>query len=335
MIKPEGARSLRARLRGFGFSKAALDAAWPYWWSSEADASTSARAELRFSLARKLGLDPRSLIDESAEPRFIWKDEARFKHLAGESEREKAGLTSFGVALGALLVAAAPPPAGDDTRSPGRLRNLILGERRPYVRLLDLISLAWSLGIAVIHLRVFPFPQKRMAAMTVRVGDRFAILLGKDSMYPAPIAFYLAHEIGHIALKHVAENQVLVDLEGATSSLEHGDVEEEEADRYALEMLTGDPKPRVLAGVRDYTSRSLARAVLQASEPLKIEPGTLALCFGYATNDWTKANGALAHVYSAAKPVWREVNRIAATQLSLPLIPDDSADYLRAVLGSR
>ena len=39
-----------------------------------------------------------------------------------------------------------------------------------------------------------------MAAMSVQVGAGTAMLPAKDSSYPAQIAFYLAHEIAHIAL---------------------------------------------------------------------------------------------------------------------------------------
>ena len=67
----EPALVLKRRLQDVGLSGPAINAAWPRWWSEAAEASSSARAELRFSLARKLGLDPSSLLDESAEPRFV------------------------------------------------------------------------------------------------------------------------------------------------------------------------------------------------------------------------------------------------------------------------
>ena len=99
----------RLKLRRFGLSSAAIDAAWPDWWSEAAEASPSAAAELRFSLARKLGLDPRSLLDEDEQPRFVWHDEVAFKHLRTESEWEKAALGSFGVSVARLLLQAIPP----------------------------------------------------------------------------------------------------------------------------------------------------------------------------------------------------------------------------------
>src|SRR5258708_31770465 len=97
---------LRRRLRQVGLSDPAVVAAWPTWWSEDADASPSAVSELRFSIARKLGLDPRSLLDSSDGPKFLWRDEARFKHLTGESESELSAITSFGTALAGILITA-------------------------------------------------------------------------------------------------------------------------------------------------------------------------------------------------------------------------------------
>src|SRR2546425_4796403 len=121
----EGADQLKSRLRRFGLSEFAIDAAWPTWWSDAADASSSAQAELRFSLARKLGLDPHSLLEDAAEPRFVWRKEARFKHATAEGEQERAGITSFGVALGNLLISATEIPAAAIELNPHQLRAAI------------------------------------------------------------------------------------------------------------------------------------------------------------------------------------------------------------------
>lgn len=332
MKNEDAASRLKRRLKGIGLSDPAINAAWPTWWSEDADSSASARAELRFSVARKLGLDARSLLEDEGAPRFVWRDEARFKHLAGEGALEKAAITSFGAALGSMLIGATagPLPIIDD--HPIKLRNAILHSQL-YVRFVDLLSLCWSIGIPVIHLRIFPWPQKRMSAMAVRVGERSAILLGKDSMYPANLAFYLAHELGHIALGHLSTESAVVDFEYLELGIGAEDSEESDADVFALELLTGKPRPQVLAGSRRYTARQLARAALEASSELRIEPGTLALCFGYSTQDWATANSAMQRIYESAKPAWKEVNGIALGQLALDRIPDDSRSYLMAVLG--
>ena len=166
-----------------------------------------------FSLARKLGLDPRSLLEETDEPRFVWRDTARFKNLSGESDFERSALASFGTVLAMLLTKAAPDyrELGDARASD--IRRLLLTSGQPFVRLVDLLAFCWSVGIPVVHLRVLPFPRKRMAAMAVRVGDRGAILLARDSEYPAQATFFIAHEIAHIVLRHIEAGRVLVDLE--------------------------------------------------------------------------------------------------------------------------
>jgi hypothetical protein len=328
-------RALRSRLRALGLSNTAIRAVWPRWWTAEADRSTSARAELAFSVARKLGIDPRSLVAGRGELRFLWQAEARFKHLSSESDLERAGITSFGREVAAILLAATPTPAVSLRGVPATsLRQRILDGGRPYVDLVDLLSLSWGAGVPVIHLRVFPWPRKRMAAMTARVGERSAVLVGKDSGYPAPIAFYLAHELAHIVLDHVAADRLIVDLEEANLGAQGDDPEEQAADEFALELLTGSPRLQVLPinDVRS-TARELGRVALGSADGLHIEPGVLAQCFGYSTGNWRVATASLKYIYTAPSPVWTLVNRVSRTQLSLDRISSDAAEFLEAVLG--
>lgn len=326
------AERFRRRLKTIGLSDPAINAAWPDWWSDEADPSPSARLELRFSVARKLGLDARSVLDEDGVPRFIWKDEARFKHLAGESDLEQAAISSFGRSIGALLTTGSS--VGQFAligTSATALRSAVLSSQL-YVRLVDLLSLSWSAGIPVAYLRVFPAVRKRMAAMAVAVGERHAVLLAKDSMYPPHIAFYLGHELGHIALGHLRTDAAIVDMETDVLSTNSEDAEETEADRFALELLTGRADLQ-LVPTGSYNAPGLAQIALRVSGELHIEPGTLALCFGYSTGNWAVANSAMHFIYDQARPVWNEVNRAAMAQLDMEQLPSDASSYLAAVLG--
>lgn len=203
----ESAADFKSRLvRRTGLSDAAITAAWPEWWSKEAEASPSANAELRFALARKLGLDARSLIGEE-EPRFIWNDAARFKGFSGDPQGERPVISSFGTALSRMLLEATERGNFEPVTAT-QLREMLL-KGRPHVGLLELLMASWSMGIPVIHLRVYPLSAKRMSAMSVRVGDRFAILLARDAVYPAPIAFHVAHELGHIFLGELSEGRMM------------------------------------------------------------------------------------------------------------------------------
>lgn len=323
----------RGRLRALGLSDSAVNAAWPDWWSDDAESSASARLEARFSVARKLGIDSRTVVDEDGEPRFIWRDEGRFKHLTVESELERAAISSYGRSVATLLIAGTRPPEYSLPRTTAAaLRNSIL-KSQFYVRLEDVIAIAWAAGIPVAHLRIFPAERKRMAAMAVGAGKSHAILLARDSMYPPQIAFYLCHELGHIALGQVHKDRAIVDMDSQRLSIGFEDEEEAAADRFALELLTGEPDLRVLPGGDRYNAPGLARAVLDASHELQIEPGTLALCFGYSTQNWAMTNSSMQFIYSNASPVWESVNRAAVSQLNTDELPSDARTFLEAVLG--
>ena len=321
--------NLIQKLRLAGISRAAIAAAWPSWWTDEAEQSPSGRAELRFALARRLGLEAKPLLGERVE--FIWNDEARFKHLSTERQEERAVLASYGIAIGRLLLRATLARTEINVGGAAGLREAILSAHR-YVDLQSLVTTCWALGIPVIHLRVFPLEAKSMHAMVVTVEGRFAVLLGRDASYPAPIAFTLAHELGHILLRHLEGSQALIDLEDPATAAD-GDVQENEADAFALTLLTGSAKPDIQTNVDRFNAPTLAGAVLDAGPRHRIEPGTLALCLAYHRDAWPTANAALRFIYTERKPVWREINGIADMEIDWDGLGHESAHYLRNVMA--
>lgn len=322
-------KSLKKRLKEAGLSDPLIEAAWPAWWSDEALSSQSAKAELRFTIARKLGLNPRSLFRDEVE--FIWKDEARFKHLSNETEGQKAALTSFGISVCRMLVRSLTTEPVAGSIGALELRESIL-QSRSFIDLQGLLAACWAIGVPVIHLRVFPLDAKRMHAMAVKAAGQHAVLLGRDAHYPAPVAFTLAHEIGHVMLGHIGASSAIIDIGDPLGPTE-GDTEEEEADRYALELLLGTPHPDIQTNVKRFNATQLAHAVLGQGPAQRIEPGTLALCLAYANDVWPVANAAMQYIYSEQKPVWQEVNQIAARELDLVALSDDHSDYLRNIMG--
>ncbi len=170
-----------------------------------------------------------------------------------------------------------------------------------------------------------------MHAMVVEDNGRYAILLGRDSKYPAPIAFTLAHELGHIMLGHLEGTSAIVDLEEGEYDLP-GDPQEDEADAFAISLLTGSANPEITTNIESFGPKSLALAALRAGPIHGIEPGTLALCLAHRLQKWPAAMAALSHIYTTAKPVWQEVNGIANSQINWPELGDDSADFLENVM---
>lgn len=322
---------LRRGLREAGLSDQVIDAAWPSWWSDDLAADPSGQAELRFALARKLGVSPRGLMGERVE--FVWNDEARFKHLSTEDVAQRAALTSFGVTIGRSLIRGTPSLTPLDGFDAHLIRNAVLANQN-YVDLGGLLALCWGVGIPVIHLRVFPLDTKSMHAMVVRVEDRYAILLGRDAGYPAPVAFTLAHELGHLVLGHLRDAPALVDLKDPATAPDRDD-QEVEADEFALSLLTGRPDPEITTGNSSFNAPSLASAVTKAAPRYRIEPGTLALCVAHRTGAWSRAMAALKFIYGEPKQIWRAVNDVAAEQIDWEQIGSESGEYLQNVMGAR
>lgn len=269
----------------------------------------------------------------------MWRQEARFKHLTSQDETEQAGIASFGRAVAAALtrVAGDADARGVLGASAEEVRRALTRGGEQPVDLLALLALSWGVGIPVVHLRVFPWPHKRMAAMATRVGGRGVVLLAKDAPYPPWVAFYLAHELGHLAHGHVADGRALIDFDQG----EHGDewapgedTEEAQADAWAMEVLTGMPNPEFTTSPDARRSAaSLVRAATGAGAGLNIDPGTVALAFGYTTGDWRTANGALKIIFPGDLDLPAAINQLAADQLDLAAAGEETAEYLAGVLG--
>ncbi len=289
-------RRLKAELRKAGLSNEAIQAAWPSWWSQNAEGSPSAQAELRFALARKLGLSAPGLL--SNEVSFVWNEEAKFKHQHPDDESTNAPLASFAIAVGQLLSSASIAVVNKQNLDAVTIRRSILNVRQ-YVDLQGLLVVCWSIGVPVIHLRVFPLNIKGMHAVAVRAGVGYAILLGRDASYPAPVAFDLAHELGHIARGHLSNATAMIDADDPISQIRDRDREETEADQFALMLLTGQAEPDIRSNITQYTARQLARAAMASGQARRIEPGTLALCAAHRTAAWQTAFGAMKQIYDS------------------------------------
>ena len=323
------ASNLASQLRTAGLSNNAIKAAWPAWWSDELASEPSGRAELRFALARRLGISPKSLSGERVE--FIWTKNAKFKNGPRTDAAIERILVAFGRAFGRTMTSATPTGRNINGLSPLEIRRLILNDR-PFVDLQGILTFYWAVGIPVVQLRVFPLPTQSMHAMALTVGSRPAVFLARNSNYPALTAFTLAHELGHIVLGHVAESSALIELKDPVST-STSDEQELAANRFALTLLTASEKPQIETDVRDFNAPTLAQTVLTASTQYEIEPGTLALLLAHESGAWERSMSALKFIYTKPGPVWREINAIAKQEIDWDVLSHDEVDYALKVLG--
>lgn len=321
---------IKKALQNIGLSNSVINAAWPSWWEKAAENSNSALGELCFSISRKLGIDPTSLLNNSLEPKTLIGTDALFKNLKTSDEREANILSAFGVAIGKILIKSIKDKFQRNETIPNviELRNIILKEK-PFVTLDSLIATCWSIGIPVIHLRIFPLSNKNMNAMTINIEGKYAILLARDASYPAIPSFILAHELGHIAKNHFGSVSAIIDLDDEFKK--STDKQEKEADDFATSLIIGDKK--IIINIEPTSSKSLAEYLLALCREIKIEPGILALHIGFLLNKWDVATGALNYIYDEKKDVRAEINNIAFKEINREIINDDELYYLMNVTG--
>jgi hypothetical protein len=200
------------------------------------------------------------------------------------------------------------------------------------VDLRGLLAFAWGVGIPVFAIKVFPTAQKQMHAMTAQLNGRHVILVGRTYNFAAPAAFTVAHEVGHAVLRHVADAAAVIEITDPLRTPPGDDDEEIDADRFALELLTGSPRPEVTADAAHFNAAQLADAVSRAGGENGVDPGILAMCFAYTSGRWAQAYTAL-RMLGTQVDVADQVNRLAAQQLDWDALSLESQEYLEKILG--
>jgi len=329
------------RLLDLGLSEELVSAAMPDWWEPTDSASNSARTLASLLLARRLSLDPRTLLNDNVPLGFLHTGPTKFNHMRLADGLRKQALVAYAQGVGRVALGAMSAGAVYDVpHDPLELRADLLGSDNAFVSFGDVLAACWSLGVPVLHLRVFPSTTKGVTAIAVRLGQRHAILVARETGVEAQYMFNVAHELGHIALGHLKNVSAIVDadpLDPANGVDELIDDDEEvAADEYAQSLLTG--KPSFSVG-RDAFSSSygsateLARIALYASRSLRVDPGHIVMSFGFTTSDWALAMAAAKHLPQQKDAPGRLVNRVLWGQLqpSRSQADEQARAYLEAV----
>ena len=126
--------------------------------------------------------------------------------------------------------------------------------------------------------------------MAVFCDGRPAIILASGRDSPPWVAYQLAHELGHIFHGHIiAGSERLVD--GDFEVVDDED-HEGEADRFACELLTAEPRPSAHA-ILGMTAPRLVAAANNAARTKAIDPGVCALVYGKNAGRMAVAQNAL------------------------------------------
>lgn len=328
------------RLANAGFPESFVRASLP-GWTLEQGETTAGRTLTALLLARRLSLDPESLLNDNVPVGFLHAGPTKFKYLRLGPGPQRDALTAYCQGVARLVLAAQGwSDAPRDVPGALELRQSVLRSGRDNVGFGDVLTLCWALGIPVLHVRLFPAKTKGLAAMAVRVGQRHAILVARESGVAAQYMFHVAHELGHISLGHLKQAVAIIDADTREPhvALQGLVIDEEElaADAFAQELLTGVSDFRVdRLAPGDYqkevgTARELADRALVVGRELGVDPGHIVMCFGNSTGDWGLAQNAAKLLPQQGESPGTLVNRVLWQQLR-ELPSDQSKSFLHAV----
>jgi len=281
---------LYERLKAAGFDREFVrECILPDWWSDELASVPANRSIAELSIARHFGFQINHLRDRSRTLVPPRTENFRLKRSASATEAQVAGAVAIAKRAAELVAeSAADLPCFDGPSLATAVRAAIL-QHAAYVDLESLLTYCWSHGIAVIHLIRTSTRSKKIAGLATFCGDRPVIVLASGRDSPPWIAFHLAHELGHIMREHVRKGGGLLVDQDIDRSDE--DQDEQEADRFACELLTGETHP----GFKDskLPGPKLAQAALRYGESRRISPGTVVLVYGRSASRFPAAQAAL------------------------------------------
>lgn len=238
-------RSFREEVSSVGLREDAVRKLLSPWWNSAEEAESkmiSARVLVttRFGMA----LDNHGRLCHGVLP------EARFKTISGTSASDVTAARAVATAVARLVAKAIPNEWKGSLPDVARLREQIIDRNtRKWVDFESLAGAAWDLGIPIIFLPQPPVLGKKMDGMATFVDGRPVIVLCRNQKFSDRMLFVLAHELGHVARRHLPESDGAAVLDERVRELSDGvdlatesspDLCEAEADAFAQNLLVAD-----------------------------------------------------------------------------------------------
>jgi hypothetical protein len=294
-IAKNSMQPLFSKLQTSGFDRRFVKTLLPEWWDDSLADSPAGYQQAALILARIFALRPDSLWSGNAEPVFAIPENRKFKHRVNTEPAELDVACALAFSAARIVNSGMNAlPFISDIPSAAQLREQLLQENK-WIGLEELVNYCYSIGIPVIYLDKFPAGAKKMHGIAFDCNGRATIVLTRKNKF-GHLLFDLAHELGHIALKHLSSGGFIVDSVIRAGEEEVDDDDERAANRFALELLTGDPEKRIAPAKYNLRTGDLANAAIKYGREHKIDPTHVAMNYGYTTKHWPVASGAVAMI---------------------------------------
>lgn len=330
------AKTIYENLKVFGLTRAQIRKLLPSWWSPEAEKHPDGLAELCLLISRRLSLDLPSLLRGD----IVRKSAAvalAYKHSAAATPQSLQGATSIALSLADAVAASMQDSVISPPKSAEAFAKIARANGSGLVSLESLIETCWDSGIPVVPMPNLPVGIRKMDGAVIKVGNRPVILISKKKSSRAWLSFIVAHEIGHIGCGHLEKTGSIIDVslqEQTTFEVETtGDLQEREADTFALNLLGGNAVEETISKWPTWASPvDLAVRARESHAALGVESGHLILRYAFKTKRWPDCMSAL-HFLSEDTNAEAVMQRALRDNLDLDSIADDLRDLVVQITG--
>lgn len=317
------------RLSRAGFKRDFVrPAIMPDWWNDECSSDPELLPDVEVRLARFLSLPLAVVRDPGAQldsPQYPDAQLRRVKTVDGD-RLGPAIHTAIRIA-GAVVrnlrdkdtEPALPPTDAIEWRD-------VIDRDHPPVKLEDMLDDLWERGIPVVPLDLLPAPS--FQGMACIVNDRPVILLGHRHDEPGRVAYFVAHEVGHVVSGHCAAERPVVDE--ADENDDDTDIETR-AEQYATTVLMGGEEvPSMQHAEIDY--KSLARHAVEIEKSESIDASAVIFAWARQTSDYATATMAIKALYRHVG-ARRKLREMFDANVALTEAPESDRALLRCVHG--
>lgn len=325
-------KEIYAALSALGIKRAQLHTLLPDWWQESLASTQDGAWEFILLVARILSLDASALARGEVK-RVGAVTSLAYKHSKQADSSQLTGSTLIAASLAQAVVAAIDRPFRAPSRDPLALHAQVKEVGGGTADFDSLLAFCWESGIAVIPLPHLPVGMKKMDGAALMIGRRPVIIISRRNDSKSWLSFILGHELGHIALGHLAPDSSIIDValqrESTYAAESSSDPQEAQADAFSLAVLGGGNAERAHA---DWSSResavNLAVAAREKATALGIAPGHLILRYAFRTKRWPEAATALRFLSEDF-----DAQSLVAAALSAHLQSDALADDLKNLIS--
>jgi IrrE N-terminal-like domain len=321
-------KTLYNKLKEVGYNQKYIHSVLPDWWDDEIAETPAGFQQASLILGQRFGVRAESLWTTNARPELKLPQGIQFKRRDNVVTIDLTIACAVAYTLARIVSKAFPSKSLSSHYSDaGELRKQLLRDQNK-ITFECILKYCLEIGIPVIHLHHLPSRAKKMEGMTFEYDTQPIIILTRNRPH-GYMLFDLAHELGHISLDHVSAENTIIDQKIDPDS---DDAKEREANRFALELLTGHPECKIVPTGKNLNANELANASIRFGEQYSIDPLHIALNYGHSRKHWPVANAALKIIAGEAISDQKLLSETLLEYLDLNKLSEDDNVLLQAHL---